>query len=165
MLWTRVSLMRILHSLFLFCARDSDFLYTFVHCTWNIKSHHDNHTWLLFWWLQLCLFAGCVGYQCVNGRDLFWVCPSLLMLLLPVWIISCNCIVSGTMTRIGAVKQLFHAFANRSMAYNYPHVIGLTLFGSSVKVVSKVSELFESFKVNMFHSTDWWCHHCWHLLL
>jgi ubiquitin-protein ligase len=52
----------------------------------------------------------------------------------------------GTMTRIGAVKQLFHAFANRSMAYNYSHVIGLTLFGSTVKVVSKVSELFESFK-------------------
>ena len=34
------------------------------------------------------------------------------------------------------------------MAYNYSHVIGLTLFGSTVRVVSKVSELFESFKVS-----------------
>eukprot|EP00118_Oscarella_pearsei_P023373 m.279389 g.279389 ORF g.279389 m.279389 type:complete len:667 (+) comp40623_c0_seq3:1198-3198(+) len=55
----------------------------------------------------------------------------------------------GSMSRISAVKQLFHAFANRSMAYNYPHVIGLTLFGSTVSVVSEVSELFESFKENV----------------
>ena len=49
-------------------------------------------------------------------------------------------------TRLGAVKQLFHAFANRNMAYNLFHVIGLTVFATRVNCVSKVTELFEQFK-------------------
>ena len=55
---------------------------------------------------------------------------------------------SGSMIRLNAVKELFHAFANRSMAYDHPHVIGLTLFGTEVTVASEVTELFESFKVH-----------------
>ena len=50
------------------------------------------------------------------------------------------------MTRLQAVKQLFHAFANRSMAYNLHNVIGLTLFATDIKVHSRVTELFERFK-------------------
>ena len=57
------------------------------------------------------------------------------------------CAVSGDMTRLQTVKQLFHAFANRSMAYNMPHVIGLICFGSQINVVSRVTELFINFKV------------------
>ena len=49
-------------------------------------------------------------------------------------------------TRLGAVKQLFHAFANRTMAYNLFHVIGLTVFATQVNCVSKVTELFEQFQ-------------------
>ena len=50
------------------------------------------------------------------------------------------------MTRLQAVKQLFHAFANRSMAYNLHNVIGLTLFATDIKVHCRVTELFERFK-------------------
>ena len=72
--------------------------------------------------------------------------------------------VSGSMnggwdsgvTRLGAVKQLFHAFANRTMAYNLFHVIGLTVFATKVTCVSKVTELFEQFKeyVDALHTHD-----------
>ena len=50
------------------------------------------------------------------------------------------------LNRIDTVKQLFHAYANRSMAYNLPHVVGLTLFGSKVKVACPLTEAYESFK-------------------
>ena len=49
-------------------------------------------------------------------------------------------------SRLNAVKQLFHAFANRTMAYNLFHVVGLTVFASKLTCVSKVTELFEEFK-------------------
>jgi len=50
------------------------------------------------------------------------------------------------LSRIDTVKQLFAGFANRSMAYDLPHVIGLTTFGSEVKCERKLTEAFESFK-------------------
>ena len=49
-------------------------------------------------------------------------------------------------SRLNAVKQLFHAFANRTMAYNLFHVVGFTLFANKLTYVSKVTELFEQFK-------------------
>jgi len=52
---------------------------------------------------------------------------------------------TGT-TRIEAVKQFFHAFSNRSMAYNFPHHIGLILFGTNVTVACPLTPLFENFK-------------------
>ena len=54
--------------------------------------------------------------------------------------------VDATLNRLDTVKQLFHAYANRSMAYNLPHVVGLTLFGSKVKVACPLTEAYESFK-------------------
>ena len=62
--------------------------------------------------------------------------------------------ISGSMStqwdseisRLNAVKQLFHAFANRTMAYNLFHVVGLTVFARQFTCVSKVTELFEQFK-------------------
>ena len=48
--------------------------------------------------------------------------------------------------RIDTVKQLFAGFANRSMAYDLPHVIGLTTFGSEVVRVRQLTEAFESFR-------------------
>lgn len=48
--------------------------------------------------------------------------------------------------RIDTVKQLFVAYANRSIAYDFPHVIGLTTFGTKVECVRKLTEAFESFK-------------------
>ena len=39
------------------------------------------------------------------------------------------------LNRIETVKQLFGSFANRSMAYDLPHVIGLTTFSSNVTVL------------------------------
>jgi len=53
------------------------------------------------------------------------------------------------MTRLGAVKQFFHAFANRSMAYRYPHVIGLTLFGNAAKRSCELTELFVNFQAHI----------------
>ena len=50
------------------------------------------------------------------------------------------------MSRLDIVKELFKTFADRSMAYNYHHVIGLTLFNESVEVVSSVSEEFVLFQ-------------------
>jgi ubiquitin-protein ligase len=51
-----------------------------------------------------------------------------------------------TLSRMSTVQQLFGAFANRSMAYDLPHVIGLTTFASKVKQVHALSESFESFR-------------------
>ncbi|CAN0410801.1 unnamed protein product, partial [Lampetra fluviatilis] len=51
-----------------------------------------------------------------------------------------------TMTRIDAIKQLFHAFANRSMAYDFHHIVGLTTFGNGVEVVGKFVDVLENFK-------------------
>ena len=50
------------------------------------------------------------------------------------------------LSRLDVVKELFKTFADRSMAYNYHHVIGLTLFSGGVQVVSSVSEEFALFQ-------------------
>ena len=51
------------------------------------------------------------------------------------------------LSRLDVVKALFHALANRSMAYTYKHVIGLTLFGSDVRQTCDLTELFVNFQV------------------
>ena len=48
--------------------------------------------------------------------------------------------------RIHIVKELFKTFADRSMAYNYHHVIGLTVFSKTVEVISFASEAFVHFQ-------------------
>ena len=59
---------------------------------------------------------------------------------------SMNSAQFDDMSRLDIVKELFKTFADRSMAYNYHHVIGLTLFNRSVEVVSSVSEEFVLFQ-------------------
>ncbi|XP_062382868.1 uncharacterized protein LOC134070498 [Sardina pilchardus] len=53
------------------------------------------------------------------------------------------------MDRMTAVKQLFDAFANRSMAYNFHIVIGLVTFGRSVDIIHTFTENLEKFKQHM----------------
>ena len=48
--------------------------------------------------------------------------------------------------RIHVVKELFKTFADRSMAYNYHHVIGLTVFSKKVEVISFALEAFVHFQ-------------------
>ncbi len=55
------------------------------------------------------------------------------------------------MRKIDAAKELFYAFADRSMAYNFQHVVGLTTFSSTVEVVGSCSELYERFKASLFY--------------
>ncbi|XP_062304322.1 uncharacterized protein LOC134008805 [Osmerus eperlanus] len=56
-----------------------------------------------------------------------------------------QCYEGVTMKRIDAVKELFHAFATRTMAYNLHHVIGLMTFGSLVQMVHAFTETLETF--------------------
>ncbi|XP_076155216.1 uncharacterized protein LOC143138681 [Alosa pseudoharengus] len=55
----------------------------------------------------------------------------------------------AAMDRMTAVKQLFDAFANRSMAYNFHIVIGLVTFGRSVDIIHTFTENLEKFKQRM----------------
>ncbi|CAN0424417.1 unnamed protein product, partial [Lampetra planeri] len=48
--------------------------------------------------------------------------------------------------RMDAAKQLFHAFADRTMAYDFHHVVGLITFAGKVTVVGKFGDLLERFK-------------------
>ena len=48
-------------------------------------------------------------------------------------------------TRLDAVKGMFSLFADRSIAYEYHHVVGLTLFNSTVQRVCPLTDAFESF--------------------
>ncbi|XP_059355964.1 uncharacterized protein LOC132095183 [Carassius carassius] len=50
------------------------------------------------------------------------------------------------MKRIDAVKQIFDSFSNRSMAYDFEHVICLVMFNKEVKTVLKFTENLETFK-------------------
>lgn len=54
--------------------------------------------------------------------------------------------VDPRLTRLETVKQLFHAFINRSQAYDYPHQIGLILFNNKVKQACPLTPLFEVFR-------------------
>ncbi len=48
--------------------------------------------------------------------------------------------------RIEVVKQLFHAFINRSQAYDYPNHIGLVVFSSNIEYKNPLSPLYENFR-------------------
>lgn len=41
---------------------------------------------------------------------------------------------------MSAVKEFFHAFANRTMAYDFHHVISLIFFNNSIEVKSDFTE-------------------------
>lgn len=57
--------------------------------------------------------------------------------------------------RIAVTKQLFHAFANRSMAYQTGVVIGLTQYGERPSRVVALTELFEHFKTHIDDAEAW----------
>eukprot|EP00823_Brevimastigomonas_motovehiculus_P004822 TRINITY_DN329_c0_g2_i1.p1 TRINITY_DN329_c0_g2~~TRINITY_DN329_c0_g2_i1.p1 ORF type:complete len:1132 (+),score=310.68 TRINITY_DN329_c0_g2_i1:61-3456(+) len=52
----------------------------------------------------------------------------------------------GDMTRMDTVKQFFHAYSNRCMAYNLAQQIGLIVFGDIASVECRMTPLFERFK-------------------
>ncbi|XP_066575898.1 uncharacterized protein LOC136766384 [Amia ocellicauda] len=54
----------------------------------------------------------------------------------------------STLSRLDAVKVLFEAFANRTMAYNFHHIVGLVTFGGNadVKRIHTFTENLEHFK-------------------
>ena len=49
--------------------------------------------------------------------------------------------------RIGAVKFFFEAFAHRTMAYNFNHVISLILFDKVAEVKVDFTESFQDFNL------------------
>ncbi len=51
------------------------------------------------------------------------------------------------MKRIDAVKQIFDSFSNRSMSYDFQHVICLVMFNDKVTTLLKFTENLETFKV------------------
>eukprot|EP00771_Trimastix_marina_P001363 gnl/Trimastix_PCT/2431.p1 GENE.gnl/Trimastix_PCT/2431~~gnl/Trimastix_PCT/2431.p1 ORF type:complete len:1038 (+),score=346.24 gnl/Trimastix_PCT/2431:1394-4507(+) len=53
------------------------------------------------------------------------------------------------MRRIDAVKAVFQAFANRSMAYQLPHAVSLLLFSSRTRVICPFTRLFARFKAQV----------------
>ncbi|KAK3263710.1 hypothetical protein CYMTET_27504 [Cymbomonas tetramitiformis] len=53
---------------------------------------------------------------------------------------------SGGLTRMEVVKQLFFAFVNRSMAYDYPCHIGLIVFSTRASVRCPISPIYEEFR-------------------
>ncbi len=50
------------------------------------------------------------------------------------------------LSRLETVKQLFHAFVNRSEAYGYAHAIGLICFGATARMTCQLTPLFERFR-------------------
>ncbi|KAF7648745.1 hypothetical protein LDENG_00152360 [Lucifuga dentata] len=57
-----------------------------------------------------------------------------------------QCYGSVEIKKIHAVKELFDNFANRSMAYDFNHIIGLAKFDSTVKTLHTFTETLELFK-------------------
>ncbi len=53
------------------------------------------------------------------------------------------------MTRLQAVKQLFHAFVNRTQAYEFATQVGLTLFGSAVAQRCPVTPVLSRFRTSL----------------
>eukprot|EP01062_Namystynia_karyoxenos_P061728 TRINITY_DN541_c0_g1_i6.p1 TRINITY_DN541_c0_g1~~TRINITY_DN541_c0_g1_i6.p1 ORF type:complete len:1950 (+),score=620.65 TRINITY_DN541_c0_g1_i6:99-5948(+) len=53
------------------------------------------------------------------------------------------------LSRMEVTKQLFHAFINRSLAYDFPVEIGLVLFDSTATVACPISPLFENFRAQV----------------
>lgn len=54
--------------------------------------------------------------------------------------------VNTELTRLTTVKQLFHAFINRSQAYDFPVQLGLITFSSEVKYVCPLTALYDEFR-------------------
>ncbi|XP_072047053.1 uncharacterized protein [Amphiura filiformis] len=52
-------------------------------------------------------------------------------------------------SRLSVVQQMFCTFADRSMAYNFQHVIGLVTFNSTPSVTGKLTEFFVEFKAKL----------------
>eukprot|EP00054_Salpingoeca_dolichothecata_P027154 m.197600 g.197600 ORF g.197600 m.197600 type:complete len:1101 (+) comp25879_c0_seq3:125-3427(+) len=52
-------------------------------------------------------------------------------------------------TRLEVAKRLMDAFSNRSKAYDLPHNIGLTLFGSKVHCAMPLTRLFNDFEAHV----------------
>ena len=59
-----------------------------------------------------------------------------------------KCYGSVEIQKIHAVKELLNNFANRTMAYDFHHVIGLAKFDATVKTLHTFTETLEKFKVN-----------------
>ncbi|XP_028986610.1 uncharacterized protein LOC114843928 [Betta splendens] len=57
-----------------------------------------------------------------------------------------ECYRNAGIKKINAVKELFHNFASRSMAYDFHHVIGLVKFDTMVKTLHAFTENLEKFK-------------------
>ncbi|XP_072303871.1 uncharacterized protein [Eucyclogobius newberryi] len=57
-----------------------------------------------------------------------------------------KCYGSVDLQKIHTVKELFYNFANRSMAYDFHHIIGLVKFDSTVKTLQTFTETLEKFK-------------------
>lgn len=64
-----------------------------------------------------------------------------------------DCYGSVKIKKIHAVNQLFDNFANRTMAYDFHHVIALVKFDSTVKTLHTFTETLEKFKVNLTNNT------------
>ncbi|KAM9335949.1 uncharacterized protein ABDE67_020945 [Symphorus nematophorus] len=60
-----------------------------------------------------------------------------------------KCYGSVDIQKIHAVKELFGSFANRTMAYDFHHVIGLIKFDSTVETLHTFTETLEKFKENV----------------
>ncbi|KAI2660622.1 putative bifunctional E2/E3 enzyme R795 [Labeo rohita] len=81
-------------------------------------------------------------YDCLSGKEttknvLFDSSSSMME--------ECYDTVSQ-MKRIDAVKQIFDSFSNRSMSYDFQHVICLVMFNDKVKTLLKFTENLEAFK-------------------
>lgn len=59
-----------------------------------------------------------------------------------------------SMTRLDVVKQLFNAYVDRSLAYDYPCAIGLVCFGSEVTERCKLTAAYESFRDSVKDVTE-----------
>jgi len=53
------------------------------------------------------------------------------------------------LTRLETSQQLFHAFINRSLAYDFPIQIGLMPFGTQVKMACEFTPLYEQFRTTI----------------
>ncbi|XP_072045592.1 uncharacterized protein [Amphiura filiformis] len=52
-------------------------------------------------------------------------------------------------SRLEVVQQMFCTFADRSMAYNFQHVVGLVTFNSTPTVTGRLTEFFVEFKAKL----------------
>jgi len=51
-----------------------------------------------------------------------------------------------TLSRMSVTKQVFSAFINRLIAYNFPTNVGLVTFGTTAKVTQNVTDVIENFR-------------------